>query len=301
MLTCLWAFIELTRPVFLLGGALVYGLGATIAAASGASIDWGRYALGQALVTSIQVMTHYANEYFDVEGDRAIGTRRTWFSGGSGVLPEGRLQPQVALTSARVCAAVAVVMIGVTATVEPVVSGIGVVALLGGWFYSAPPIRSVASGFGELATALMVSVLVPLTGTLMQHSPIGPSLLAVTLPLALINLTMLLTFELPDFEADRETGKKTLAVRLGRDRAAWLHTGLLALAFAVAWLAPALGWLDPGVAAWTLLAAPLAAWQAIGVLWRARRGWRGYWMMTAGGVSLYALTAATFLVGFVSR
>jgi len=37
------------------------------------------------------------------------------------------------------------------------------------------------------------------------------------------------------------------------------------------------------------------------VLWRARRGWRGYGLMTAGGVGLFALAAATFLAGFVSQ
>ncbi len=300
MLARLWSFAQLTRPVFLLGGALLYGLGATIAAASGAPIDWGRYTLGQALVTSIQVMTHYTNEYFDLAGDRAIGASRTWFSGGSGVLPEGQLSPRVALTAARACAGVATLVIAVTATVEPVVSGIGALALLGGWFYSAPPIRLVASGLGELATALMVSFLVPLTATLMQRVPIGPPLLAVTLPLTLINLAMLLAIELPDFDADRQAGKKTLTVRLGRDRAGRLHIGVLAAAFAAIWIAPILSWIDLRIAAWTLLAAPLAGWQAAGVWWRARRGWRGYWILTAGGVSLFTLTAVTFLAGFLS-
>ncbi|HJW84932.1 MAG TPA: prenyltransferase, partial [Anaerolineae bacterium] len=89
MLTSLWSFIQLTRPLFLLGGALMYGLGAAIAYSAGASIDWGRYALGQVIVTSIQAMTQYANEYYDLEVDRAAGSNRTWFSGGSGVLPAG--------------------------------------------------------------------------------------------------------------------------------------------------------------------------------------------------------------------
>jgi hypothetical protein len=45
----------------------------------------------------------------------------------------------------------------------------------------------------------------------------------------------------------------------------------------------------------------LAAWQIAGVWWRARRGWRGYGLMAAGGVGLFALTTATFLAGFVSQ
>ncbi|MGH2592111.1 MAG: prenyltransferase, partial [Anaerolineae bacterium] len=268
---------------------------------AGVSIDWGRYALGQVIVTAIQVMTHYANEYFDAEADRANGANRTWFSGGSGVLPDGRLAPRIALRAARISAGVAIAAIGIALPIEPAVSLVGGLALLGGWFYSAPPVRLVASGFGELATALMVSLLVPLTAVLMQRSPIGAPLLAVALPLALINLAMQLAFEFPDFDADRATGKRTLTVRLGRDRAVHLHNVLLASAFAVAWIASASGWIDPHVAAWMLLTAPLAVWQVAGVLWRARRGWRGYGLMTAGGVGLFALATATFLAGFVRQ
>ena len=301
MLKHFWSFLQLTRPVFLLGGALLYALGAAIAHTAGVSIDWGRYALGQVIVTSVQVMTHYANEYFDAEADRVIGANRTWFSGGSGVLAEGRLSPHIALRAARISAGVAIAAIGIALPIEPAVSLVGGLALLGGWFYSAPPVRLVASGFGELATALMVSLLVPLTAVLMQRSPIGAPLLAVALPLALINLAMQLAFEFPDFDADREMGKRTLTVRLGRDRAVHLHNALLASAFAAAWIASASGWIDPRVAAWMLLTAPLAAWQVAGVLWRARRGWRGYGLMTAGGVGLFALAAATFLAGFVSQ
>ncbi len=297
MLTVIWSFILLTRPVFLLGGALLYGLGAAIAAASGASIDWGRYALGQAIVTAIQLMTHYSNEYFDLEADRLIGDNRTWLSGGSGILPSGRLAPQVALNAARLCAFAALVALAIVLTIEPAVSAIGVLALLGGWFYSAPPARLVASGFGEMTTALIVAVLAPLSGTVMQRGPIDERLIAITLPLVLVHIAMLLTFEFPDLDADRQAGKRTLAVRLGRQRAARLHNALLAAAFVAIWSAVAVGWIDARIAAWTLIGVPLAAWQAIGILWRARRGWRAYGILAARGVGLFALTSAALLAG----
>jgi len=84
------AFVRLGRPQFLVGGFVLYGLGAALAAAGGAPLDRWRYACGQIVVTLTQLMTHYANDYFDLEADRANLTPTRW-SGGSRVLPGGAL------------------------------------------------------------------------------------------------------------------------------------------------------------------------------------------------------------------
>src|SRR5512132_3352925 len=93
------AFLRLGRLKFLGGGFVLYGLGAAIAAVTGHAIDTGRYALGQAAVTAFQLMTHYANDYFDYEADRANATPTQW-SGGSRVLVGGELPRGVALGAA---------------------------------------------------------------------------------------------------------------------------------------------------------------------------------------------------------
>ncbi len=301
MLIRWWSFIRLTRPLFLFGGALLYGLGAAIAASAGAVIDWRRYALGQAIVTSIQLMTHYANEYFDLESDRLIGAQRTWLSGGSGVLPAGRLAPEVALDAARACAVLAISLIATALVVEPAASAIGLLALLGGWFYSAPPLRLSASGCGEMTTALIVAFLAPLSGIVMQRGPIDARLIGIALPLMLIHVAMLIAFEFPDHDADRRTGKRTLAVRLGLPRASRLHAALVLGGFAAVWAGVALRWIDPAVAAWTLIGLPLAIWQIGSALRQARLPRHGGRWLTAGGLGLFALTSATFLAGLLIR
>ena len=299
MFVRLWSFALLTRPVFLLGGALLYALGAAIATSAGDPIDWRRYLLGQAIVTCVQLTAHYANEYFDCEADRLIGANRTWFTGGSGVLPRGLLPPSAALGAARVCAMIAIVAIVVAAPIEPAMSVIGALALLGGWFYSAPPVRLVASGFGELTTALIVAFLAPLSGLVMQRGPVDVRLVAITLPLVLMQMAMLVVVELPDLDADARAGKRTLAVRTGRARAALLHSVLLIAAFAATWIAAAIGWIHPRIPLWTLLVAPLAAWQFAGVLRHSYRGWRAHGVLAAGGVGLFAATAAATFAGLV--
>ncbi|MDB4979874.1 MAG: 1,4-dihydroxy-2-naphthoate polyprenyltransferase, partial [Myxococcales bacterium] len=81
------AFVKLGRPLFLGGGFVMYGLGAALAKYAGARLDWHRYAWGQLAVTAIQLMTHYANDYFDLVADRANRTPTAW-SGGSRVLAD---------------------------------------------------------------------------------------------------------------------------------------------------------------------------------------------------------------------
>ena len=80
--------------------------------------------------------------------------------------------------------------------------------MLGGYFYSAPPLTLEGSGWGELDTAILTALLVPLTGYVMQANRIDPIVLIVCAPFVLIYLAMILTFEFPDYPADKAIGKK---------------------------------------------------------------------------------------------
>jgi 1,4-dihydroxy-2-naphthoate polyprenyltransferase len=286
----LWAFIRLTRPLFLGGGVVLYLLGAVLALTQGAAIDWLRLLLGQLLVTSIQLMTHYANEYYDYDVDRLIGDRRTPFSGGSGILVSGQLDRVVALHATRLCLACAVAMLIVSGLAVPVMWIIGAIALLGGYFYSAPPLSLEGSGLGELDTVLLTALLVPLTGYTMQAGHIAASVLVFAAPLILIDLAMILTFEFADYPADQTIGKRNITVRIGLRRAAWLHQALLiggmVLLFGLTSVRP---WM-----VWAVL--PLALWQIAGVAWRSRSGWRRFALLSGGAVLLSGLIPALWLI-----
>jgi len=93
---------RLSRPIFLVGGIVMYALGALVARYEGFTIGLPVYVLGQIAVTSTQLMGHYLNEYWDVEGDR-INPNRTFFTGGSGVLPAGEISRRTAFLAALVC------------------------------------------------------------------------------------------------------------------------------------------------------------------------------------------------------
>ena len=262
------AFLKLGRPHFLIGGFLLFALGAALAALHGVRIDWLRYAWGQSVITAAQWMTHYANDYFDLGADRSNSTPTRW-SGGSRVLVGGTVAPRVALTTSLILCVVAILgalglALGPGSPRFVLPLSLLIIAL--SWCYSAPPLRLLSRGLGEATTALVVTVLTPLLGFYTQAGVWRSPLLLACFPLACLQFSMLLTIELPDAAGDAAQGKRTLVVRHGAPWAARAIAGLLLAAFgSLPFLF--LAGLPMRVAALAALPAPLAAWQATR-LWR---------------------------------
>ena len=310
------AFIRLGRPHFLLGGFLLYGLGAAVAVSGGRIFHFGIYALGQAAITTLQLMTHYANDYFDVAADRANTTPTRW-SGGSRVLPSGNLSPRIALKAAGILAAIGLFLVGVIGSRGgdggPVAAAILVVAGALAWAYSAPPLALHSRGLGELTTAVVVTALTPLVGFTLQvgdlanGNPVGalvgvvqtilPLMLAI-LPLVGLQFVMLLTIEFPDAAGDAAVGKRTLVVRLGAPLTAALCRAVLVAIYGSIPLLVMAG-LPSSVGLGVAALSPIAAWQ----FWRLGAGaWgdAGQWESLAfRAVGLLVATAAAELAAFV--
>lgn len=295
------AFIKLGRPLFLGGGFVLYALGAAVAAAAGHSIDVTRYVLGQAAVTAFQLMTHYANDYFDYDADVANTTPTTW-SGGSRVLPDGLLPRSVALVAALVLAAIGIAVmlaIGAAGAGSWATPTLALVLVLA-WGYSAPPLRLCARGLGELDTAVVVTVLVPWLGFYLQAPSmrgVAPLVLTIVTP-ALLQFAMLIAIEFPDAAGDAATGKRTLVVRLGAPAAARLYAAITAAAFV--WPLVALGLGLPLIVALALLVpAPIAIWRIVQLRDHADRG--AHERLTFFAVFLVVSTSAAALIAWLTR
>jgi 1,4-dihydroxy-2-naphthoate octaprenyltransferase len=215
------AFVRLARLKFLVGGISGGALGTAIAAYETHRIDVAAYALAQLAITSAHLMTQFANEYYDRASDAL--TTRTPYSGGSGVLVEGLLPARVALRAALTCMALcACAIVALILTGYALAGAIGIAILVLAWCYSAPPVRLLARGLGELDTVVVVAMLVPLCAYAAQVHALDARALASTLPGALAMFVMMLCVQLPDVAADAATGKRNLVVRLGEARIARL-------------------------------------------------------------------------------
>jgi 1,4-dihydroxy-2-naphthoate octaprenyltransferase len=280
----LLAFVKLSRPHFLLGGALLFSLGSVAAG----DISWLDYALGQAMVTSMQITAHFVNEYADREVDRAVG-RRTMFSGGSGVLVSGDLKPEVALWAAWASTTIGVILAVVVGLVSPLAAGVGLIALAVSWGYSMPPIRLLATGWGELATSLVVVVAVPVIGWAVQQAPASSALWWAVGILFPVHLAMMLAFELPDLEPDAAAGKRVLGVRLGEARSIRLIAIMLVGAAVIAAIGVAAGGIAAG-AGWVVSAGLIPAL----ILLRAVRN-RNHTATTLAAVSTLVAVAGVLV------
>jgi 1,4-dihydroxy-2-naphthoate octaprenyltransferase len=292
-----WAFIRLTPAV---PGRRVCDvlLGASIALYSGAALDLGLLVMGQLAVTCTQLMTHYANDYFDLEYDRANVAPTHW-SGGSRVLVRGDLPPLAALIAALILAAGALVIAGWMGLADrPAATAVILLGIVLAAAYSAPPTRLHARGLGETLGAFIVSVLTPLTGFVVQTGNIRLLPLLAAVPLLPLQFAMLMGAAFPDAEPDAESGKRTLVVRLG-EGSAWLYGAAILGAF-VSLLALVMLGLPTVVAAALGLLAPLGAWQVI----RVQRGdWRDPARVDSlafGGISLLVGAALIEMLAFLA-
>jgi 1,4-dihydroxy-2-naphthoate octaprenyltransferase len=280
------AFARLARPAFLAGGFTGFALGAAVAHFDGYAIGWRAYLLGQIMVTAYHLMVHFGNDYYDQDTD-AITVRTAW-SGGSGVIPNGELPAWVALAASLGCGAV-----GLAATLAEAAAGNLLIAALGiaigflGWSYSAPPMRLLARGLGELDTIAVVAVLVPLCGYAAFAGALGPHALVATLPGACAMFAMMLTVEIPDVAADAATGKRNLVVRWGARRALIVARLLAGCTAVMLILVGTLAFASLPVA--LLAAIPVAA---IAIAYAAVDRLRAIPLLSAEllGVGLYALT-----------
>jgi 1,4-dihydroxy-2-naphthoate polyprenyltransferase len=295
-LSTVFALLRLGRLHFLLGGFLLHGLGVVIAAYAGARINLTALLWGQIIITATQLMTHYANDYFDLDADRANRTPTNW-SGGSRVLTEGQVATSTALRLALIFGVVALLanlMLSLFIRTGFVTFLFMLTAQALAWFYSAPPVRLHSRGLGEVVTAVIVTLLTPLTGFYLQYGQFTLLPFLAVVPLCCFQIAMLLSIEFPDAEGDRRVGKRTLVIRLGEARAAHLYIGLITAAYLLLPLLVLAGL--PSLAALAVLVPfPLAVWQ----IWRTLRGqWSipAYWNRFAFYtiVLLMTTTAAEF-------
>ncbi len=295
-------FVRLSRPLFLLGGVLLYALGVGIAHYLGKPLDWGLYLLGQGWVTLLQLSTHYLNEYFDASSD-ADNPARTPFTGGSGMLSSGKLPRRIALYAAYTClallASLTVVLISRT-TLAPATGLIMALAFLGSFFYSVPPVKLESSGYGELTTSILVANFLPTFAYLLQVGELHRLLAMSTFPLTALHLAMLLAFELPDYGNDLRHNKRTLMVRIGWQTAMQIHNLLILVGYLLLALAAAFGL--P-----LFIALPAFATLPVGLLqiWQMRRvadGAKPNWSaLTLNALALFAGTAYLLTFAFWIR
>jgi len=234
----LFSVLTLGRIKFLIYSPILYGLGATIATFQGEKFYISYFILGQLTVWITHMMTHFYNEYYDLDTDILNENPSPW-TGGSRILPKGTLSPQISM---RLAIFTTILSFGLSLFMPSLETRlICWVSLILSWGYSAPPLAFSRKGLGELITAIVLNILTPLLGFLLQNGSLyterAEIFFLVILPLAIIECVRMMVMNMPDRGCDSAAGKNTLIVKTGMNRAIQIHAiGMLVAYLSLAFI-----------------------------------------------------------------
>jgi len=309
MRTRINAWFKLSRPPFHSVGVLPFVLGTVLARWRNGPVRADILLWGIAGVVLIMLATYLAGEYWDYEEDLLSGQAggspanpagHSRFAGGSQVLQQNLLPRRAplygALASLLLAGAVGMILQFGYHT-GPWTLPFGLLGMLGGFFYSARPVRWVGRGWGELWIAFCYGWLPVAVGYYLQTGALIPLVHWLAGPIGLTIFNVILLNEFPDYPADRATGKTNLTVRLGRERAARLYSAVQVAAWPAMALALRHG--VPGRVAWAYL--PVWALSAVLVVCMLGGRWRDratLEKLCAANLLVNLGTTAALILGF---
>ena len=223
-------WLRAIRIRFLLASVIAVSNGLAIAYWKNGTIDPIYAILTYIGVVFLHASVDLLNDYWDHKRGIDSATRRTKFSGGTGVLPENLLTPRAVYIAGIIflilgasIGAYFVAIRGIT------IALILIFAVLAIYFYST---RIVNAGLGELFVAIKSAMIV--LGTLyVQNAVLEPAALYSGIIVGILSATVLFINSFPDYEADRSKGRRNLVIILGRETASAIFPIFIIAAYAL--------------------------------------------------------------------
>ena len=183
-------------------------------------------------VSALHLASNLLNDYFDASGSDSINIRVTPFSGGSRVIQENNIQPTIVLILSII-----LFLIGILSgllfyvTGRPYVLLIGLFGLFTGWAYSAPPLRLMSIGLGEIFIFFAFGPFITLgTGYVITGS-LSWSDFLLGIPHGFFIMAVIWINEFPDYQADNKAKKRNIVVRIGLSKARYVYSIIMLLPF----------------------------------------------------------------------
>ncbi len=202
------------------------------AAAVDASDDLRVGAFVAALIGSIfiQIGTNLANDYSDAKRGADTADRL----GPVRVTSAGLVAPKRVLYATWLAFAVAVVAGVYLATVAgPIIIAVGAASIAAGVLYTGGPRPYGYAGMGELFVFLFFGLVAVNGSYYVQLEELDALPFWLSVSVGLLSTAILVVNNIRDLETDRRAGKRTLAVRLGRERTRVLYEICVGGAFVV--------------------------------------------------------------------
>jgi 1,4-dihydroxy-2-naphthoate octaprenyltransferase len=201
-------------------------------ALAGAEGEFRPLAFCAALIGSIfiQIGTNLSNDYSDArrgaDTEERLGPVR--------VTAGGLVPPRKVLVATWLAFGIAVLAGAyLIALVGWELLAIGAASILAGVLYTGGPRPYGYEGLGELFVFLFFGVVAVTGSYYVQTEELNWLVLGLSVPVGLLAAAILVVNNIRDLETDRRAGKRTLAVRLGRDRARRLFVAMVTVPYAI--------------------------------------------------------------------
>ena len=226
-----------SRPKFLTASVAPVLVGSAAGFAVAGTFQLHLFILALLAIMAIHAGANITNDYFDhLSGNDWVNKNPTPFSGGRRFIQQSILSPRATLLAALVClaagSAIGIVILLITQSVF--ILCIGIIGLLGGFFYTAKPVQLGYRCFGELVIAILFGLL-PVYGS--YYLQTGTIDAVPILPASIVSILIFLVIlvnEFPDMPADAAVNKRTLIVCFGVPVCVWIYRTVLIVSFLIA-------------------------------------------------------------------
>lgn len=218
---------QLTRPHTLTAAFVPVSLGTALAYLEG-SINWFVFISMLLASMLIQAATNMFNEYFDFkrgldhEGSVGIG----------GAIVRNGVKPKTVLNIAFSFFGIATIL-GVYICIQSSwwVAVVGIVCMLAGYYYTGGPVPIAYTPFGEIVAGFFMGTVIIVLSFFIQTGYVSSAPFIISIPIAILVGNILLANNIRDLDGDKENGRKTLAILVGRTNAIRVLAAFFGLAY----------------------------------------------------------------------
>ncbi len=203
---------QLTRPHTLTAAFAPVFLGTMIALTYG-KIHFPLFFAMLIASVFIQMATNMFNEYYDFK--RGLDTEQSIGIGGT--IVRNGVKPKTVLNLAFMLYGISV-LIGIYICMETswMLAVVGVLSMMVGYFYTGGPYPIAYTPFGELFSGVVMGMLLILIAFYIQTGTVTTEAVLLSIPSMLLVAGIMLANNIRDLEGDKEGGRKTLAILVGR-------------------------------------------------------------------------------------
>jgi 1,4-dihydroxy-2-naphthoate octaprenyltransferase len=236
---------QLTRPHTLTASFVPVFLG-TMIAISYTNIDWILFFAMLIASLLIQAATNMFNEYYDfargLDNEKSVGI--------GGAIVRNGVAPKTVLQLAFLLYGIAA-LLGIYICMETtwLLAVVGAVSMAIGYFYTGGPYPIAYTPFGELFSGVFMGMLIVLIAFYIQTEHITHLAILLSVPSMLLVAAIMLSNNIRDIVGDKESGRRTMAILIGRQKATTVLLALFVVSYVWIIIMVVLGMITP----WAIL------------------------------------------------